>query len=528
MMRCGKIARALFLFALALLALFSTAMGQNADSYEPNNEMGAATQLSVGQAVVSSIFPAQELSTTARYTKAELDAITQPSDPGTEYQSYYPYKEFPAEKQFNIVPLLMDNEYTAYDGRNTMYLPDGNGIIIQAQTSDRGHFFNGKFKEPFEIKAGDAQWYATIAYVNMNPAITGTVGLMLADQNGNAVTVPLLPGQVNPVPGILGLPLQGDSVTWATQVPLKMPAAGEGFYTIHNILFGDVSDTGMLQDGTKFRVVVELTQWPIGEDQRGKIVALEMPAAPVASAQETGSAAPQKSPGMGIVEMGLALLGLRAALNRVPGNVTRRLSGYYDRLRSSRSLILGLSVLSILAVLSSVNPAAAQETVISASTPTYEMMIIAAFLAVVLPFGMRSATVTDIGETRGVSIKRKLLTLGVLTTFLASMLSGLGVNMEKVKEKLAELSDSGGGVQALKEILKSGEVPVDVNVLKGGFGIASAQELSMTKVNGGQRGSGNDDSGTMPADSRRLVQQRHCSQGVHITCSMFSFFTGFT
>jgi hypothetical protein len=38
--------RALFIFALALSALFSAASGQNADSYEPNNEIGDATELS--------------------------------------------------------------------------------------------------------------------------------------------------------------------------------------------------------------------------------------------------------------------------------------------------------------------------------------------------------------------------------------------------------------------------------------------------------------------------------------------------
>ncbi len=53
-------ARTLFLFALALLALFSMAVGQIADSNEPNNEIGDATEISVGQALASSIFPAQD------------------------------------------------------------------------------------------------------------------------------------------------------------------------------------------------------------------------------------------------------------------------------------------------------------------------------------------------------------------------------------------------------------------------------------------------------------------------------------
>ena len=326
--------RALFLFALASMALFSLAIGQNADSNEPKTEMEDATELGVGQAVSASISPAQELSLTARYTKEDFQSAT-PSDPGTEFLRYYPYKALPEGTKLNIVPLLMEKEYTAYNGQNTGYQPDGNGIIIQADTSDQKHFFHGKLNEPFEINPGDAPWYVTIAYMNMNPEIVGTVGLVLADQNGNPVTVPLLAGQ-EPVPGVVGLPLQGDKNMWATQVALKMPSAGEGPYTIQNFVFGDFSDTEKLKDGTTFRVELELTQWPAAEEQRGKIVVLEFPAAPVASAPETGSEAPQKSPGLGIVEVGVGLLGLRAAINRVPGNVTQRLSGYYHRLRSSR------------------------------------------------------------------------------------------------------------------------------------------------------------------------------------------------
>ncbi len=52
--------RDLLIIALALLASFSVACGQNLDSYEPNNEMGDATELAVGQSATSSIFPAQD------------------------------------------------------------------------------------------------------------------------------------------------------------------------------------------------------------------------------------------------------------------------------------------------------------------------------------------------------------------------------------------------------------------------------------------------------------------------------------
>ncbi|OYV09375.1 MAG: Peptidase domain protein [Methanosaeta sp. NSP1] len=53
-------AKALFLFALASMALFSLAIGQNADSFEPNNEIGDADELGVGQMVNASISPAQD------------------------------------------------------------------------------------------------------------------------------------------------------------------------------------------------------------------------------------------------------------------------------------------------------------------------------------------------------------------------------------------------------------------------------------------------------------------------------------
>ncbi|MGB7570295.1 MAG: hypothetical protein WBL87_00905, partial [Methanothrix sp.] len=53
-------AKALFLFALASMALFSLAIGQNADSFEPNNEIGDADELGVGQMVNANISPAQD------------------------------------------------------------------------------------------------------------------------------------------------------------------------------------------------------------------------------------------------------------------------------------------------------------------------------------------------------------------------------------------------------------------------------------------------------------------------------------
>lgn len=52
--------RASLIFVLLLSAFLSGASGQVADTYEPNNEIGDASELSLGQTARSSIFPAQD------------------------------------------------------------------------------------------------------------------------------------------------------------------------------------------------------------------------------------------------------------------------------------------------------------------------------------------------------------------------------------------------------------------------------------------------------------------------------------
>ena len=52
--------RALLIVVLFLSAILSVACGQQADTYEPNNEIGDASDLSPSQTVSSSIFPAQD------------------------------------------------------------------------------------------------------------------------------------------------------------------------------------------------------------------------------------------------------------------------------------------------------------------------------------------------------------------------------------------------------------------------------------------------------------------------------------
>ena len=53
--------KSLLIVTLALLAILSGANGQTADSYEPNNEIGDATELSLNQSISSSIFPANDV-----------------------------------------------------------------------------------------------------------------------------------------------------------------------------------------------------------------------------------------------------------------------------------------------------------------------------------------------------------------------------------------------------------------------------------------------------------------------------------
>jgi hypothetical protein len=52
--------KALLTVMLALLAVMSGAYGQKADSYEPNNEIGDASEINASQAISASIFPAQD------------------------------------------------------------------------------------------------------------------------------------------------------------------------------------------------------------------------------------------------------------------------------------------------------------------------------------------------------------------------------------------------------------------------------------------------------------------------------------
>ena len=52
--------KALLIVTLALLAVISGACGQKADSYEPNNEIGDASEIGFSETISSSIFPAQD------------------------------------------------------------------------------------------------------------------------------------------------------------------------------------------------------------------------------------------------------------------------------------------------------------------------------------------------------------------------------------------------------------------------------------------------------------------------------------
>ncbi len=60
LLRRSKMPKTLLTVTLVLLAVISGAYGQKADSYEPNNEIGDASEIGLSQTISASIFPAQD------------------------------------------------------------------------------------------------------------------------------------------------------------------------------------------------------------------------------------------------------------------------------------------------------------------------------------------------------------------------------------------------------------------------------------------------------------------------------------
>jgi hypothetical protein len=95
--------RALLIVVLFLSAILSVACGQQADTYEPNNEIGDASDLSPSQAVSSSIFPAQDGDFYKIYVdspgilQAQLSNVPEEMKGRSNYSAtqsnpYYPFK----------------------------------------------------------------------------------------------------------------------------------------------------------------------------------------------------------------------------------------------------------------------------------------------------------------------------------------------------------------------------------------------------------------------------------------------------
>ena len=118
--------RSLLTIALALLAVLSGALGQTADSNEPNNEIGDATELSLNQAVSSSIFPAQD----GDFYKIYVDS------PGI------------LQAQLSAVPAEMKGRIDLY-GKNYNWITrkdaenPGDGVILTVDIGKAGWYYFG-------------------------------------------------------------------------------------------------------------------------------------------------------------------------------------------------------------------------------------------------------------------------------------------------------------------------------------------------------------------------------------------------
>ncbi len=118
--------RSLLTIALALLAVLSGALGQTADSNEPNNEIGDATELSLNQAVSSSIFPAQD----GDFYKIHVDS------PGI------------LQAQLSAMPAEMKGRIDLY-GKNYNWITrkdaenPGDGVILTVDIGKAGWYYFG-------------------------------------------------------------------------------------------------------------------------------------------------------------------------------------------------------------------------------------------------------------------------------------------------------------------------------------------------------------------------------------------------
>lgn len=118
--------RALLIVVLFLSAILSVACGQQADTYEPNNEIGDASDLSPSQTVSSSIFPAQD----GDFYKIYVDS------PGI------------LQAQLSNVPAEMKGRIDFY-GKNYNWITrkdaenPGEGIVLTVDIGKAGWYYYG-------------------------------------------------------------------------------------------------------------------------------------------------------------------------------------------------------------------------------------------------------------------------------------------------------------------------------------------------------------------------------------------------
>ncbi len=122
-----KLSRALLIVVLFLLAILSVACGQQADTNEPNNEIGDATDLSSSQTVSASIYPARD----GDFYKIYVDS------PGI------------LQAQLSNVPAEMKGRIDFY-GRNYNWITrkdaenTGEGVVLTVDIGKAGWYYYGR------------------------------------------------------------------------------------------------------------------------------------------------------------------------------------------------------------------------------------------------------------------------------------------------------------------------------------------------------------------------------------------------
>jgi hypothetical protein len=171
--------KTLMILVLAVLAvLLSGANGQKADSYEPNNQIGDATNLSLDQAISSNIFPAQD----GDFYRIRLDS------PGV------------LQAQLSNVPKAMKGRIDLYNKnmdwtgtRNDAENP-GDSVILKIDIGKAGWYYLGIG----DLSGGsNASEYSLV--VSFEPVVdeepNGEIGEATEIQPGENITGYIFPGQ---------------------------------------------------------------------------------------------------------------------------------------------------------------------------------------------------------------------------------------------------------------------------------------------------------------------------------------------